>query len=1167
MLKSEHISNQDLKELIDGAGESEKSKEIGQHLHECESCRKKLDAMTAQSLIWEKAPVLLRENRLTESGIRPFDSAVRKQKIVDADRTQDFPATPKHDSNPKEPESDSDQPSDSTWQFPIEQMLDPPKHPEMLGRVGTYDIEREIGRGGMGVVLKAHDAELNRPLAIKVLAPHLAANATARKRFAQEAIAAAGVIHPNVVAVHGVSNKGKTPYIVMAYIPGNSLQGRVDEHGPLTEIEIVRICLQISSGLAAAHSQGLVHRDIKPANILVEADVNRVLITDFGLARCENDASLTQTGWLTGTPNYMSPEQTRGERPCQLSDLFSLGSLIYFLATGRLPFRAETAFGVLHRIQNEEPTPVRRVNNQISVTLSDVIAKLLQKDPANRFDSSAELHEFLERYLNYLHQPDISKPPRLISGSTQTRFLSSKTLMASVAVVAFLALGYLVYSGSIPVGWSGEAPERSPSRLSQSGGIGTAAGFGEVEGNSKVQNEKSKDGYWEALKLMDGGNLDQALEKFLLSAEQGDYRSLSNVQIGTILVKQDREDDAVEMFNKADEYRLQGDLDKAIDMFQRSAAFKKMAAPAHYNAGCMFALKGDADEALDSLSLAIEAGYSDAKHMKSDPDLQSLRKKQRFLDLVTRIEIQNDVAAILKRAHGAADSELFEASEKLCRQALELEPSNGDAALNLGYAIHMQGRHEDAFKWFQQAADSKGYAALGNYNLACYYSIKNETEKAIESLSKAVEAGLDGFVERSFLEADSDLESIRSDKRFNSILANFQDSPEFVGRYSRGHGTYHISNGDENEFSMEMYEPSNVDGKWNGTFRNGKLDLQVLRENAKSKWMWGFSTDFAKSEFKPEVTQDSTQFNLEKKYGTLKFAGKFSGENGDGTFKFEGSDTFRKFLADKGIKSASDAVLFRFFFGWKNEAKEIQNLQELQKLGLGEKVLQVMMIDGVEAKLVEGYQDADLSIEDHLQFVIWRVEPELILAYNKAGLDLEEYKRFINNRVSAGLIAEYIEANLNPNEHREFVISRVGPRLLKQYKAAGFELDKNREFISQRVPPSLLKSYQDAGFSFREYGKFIGWRVEPNLLKSYKSLGLDPNEYQLYVQGRVPASLITGYSKAGFEPSKYKHFIQNRVEVDFLKSYQDAGLDLDKHKDFIKRRVDPQEVLRYREGN
>ena len=205
--------------------------------------------------------------------------------------------------------------------------LAPSEDPRMLGRLGNYEVSGVVGAGAMGVVLKATDPSLDRAIAIKVLSPHLASSGAARKRFAREAKAAAAVLHSNVIPIHSVSNDHSLPYLVMPYVRSTSLQKRIDQDGALPTNEVLRIASQVAAGLAAAHAQGLVHRDIKPANILLEQGVERVAITDFGLARAVDDASLTRTGFIAGTPQYMSPEQSRGDSIGQRSDLFSLGSV------------------------------------------------------------------------------------------------------------------------------------------------------------------------------------------------------------------------------------------------------------------------------------------------------------------------------------------------------------------------------------------------------------------------------------------------------------------------------------------------------------------------------------------------------------------------------------------------------------------------------------------------------------------------------------------------------------------------------------------------------------------------------------------------------------------------------------------------------------------------
>src|SRR5205814_1133983 len=237
---------------------------------------------------------------------------------------------------------------------------------------------------------------------IKVMAPQLAASATARRRFTREARAAAAVTHDHVVTIHAVEDAGPLPHIVMQFVAGHSLQDRLDRTGPLQLQEVLRIGMQAASGLAAAHAQGLVHRDIKPANILLESGLERVKLTDFGLARAMDDATLTQTGIITGTPEYMAPEQARGDAVDRRADLFSLGSVLYALCTGRPPFQARTAFGVLRRVCEDMPQPPQEINADIPIWLARLIAKLHAKRPEQRFQSADKVAGLLGQCLAHL---------------------------------------------------------------------------------------------------------------------------------------------------------------------------------------------------------------------------------------------------------------------------------------------------------------------------------------------------------------------------------------------------------------------------------------------------------------------------------------------------------------------------------------------------------------------------------------------------------------------------------------------------------------------------------------------------------------------------------------------------------------------------------------------
>ena len=300
--------------------------------------------------------------------------------------------------------------SDSLIQQILSQLA-PSDDPEMLGRIGPYEVRGVIGAGGMGVVLKAIDQSLDRIVAIKVLAPHLANSGSARKRFAREAKAAAAVLHPNVIAIHSVSDESEQPYLVMPYVRGPSLQKRIDRDGPLATKEILRVGAQVAAGLAAAHAQGLVHRDVKPANVLLEDGVERVSLTDFGLARAVDDVSVTRSGIIAGTPQYMSPEQARAEKVDQRSDLFSLGSVLYATCTGHPPFRAESSYSVMRLIADREPRPIQETNPDIPDWLCGIIERLMKKDAADRYESAADVADLMKDCLAHVQQPtEVSLP-------------------------------------------------------------------------------------------------------------------------------------------------------------------------------------------------------------------------------------------------------------------------------------------------------------------------------------------------------------------------------------------------------------------------------------------------------------------------------------------------------------------------------------------------------------------------------------------------------------------------------------------------------------------------------------------------------------------------------------------------------------------------------------
>jgi tRNA A-37 threonylcarbamoyl transferase component Bud32 len=307
-----------------------------------------------------------------------------------------------------------------------------------LGRLDHYEVLEVVGKGGTGVVLRARDRKLERVVALKVLAASLATSGTARQRFAREARATAAVRDEHVIAIHAVEDRGPVPYLVMEFIDGCTLEALLRRAGPLEVRDILRIGVQAANGLAAAHKHGLVHRDVKPANVLLENGVQRVKLTDFGLARAADDASLTQSGCIAGTPLYMSPEQATGEPLDPRADLFSLGSVLYEMCTGRPAFRAPTTVAVIRRVCDETPRPIREVNPDIPEPLCRLIERLQGKRPADRPASAQQVADLLAGMLAGL-QGQSPKAPPVLPVAPRRVGPSRRWLGAAAAVVLLIA--------------------------------------------------------------------------------------------------------------------------------------------------------------------------------------------------------------------------------------------------------------------------------------------------------------------------------------------------------------------------------------------------------------------------------------------------------------------------------------------------------------------------------------------------------------------------------------------------------------------------------------------------------------------------------------------------------------------------------------------------------
>lgn len=321
--------------------------------------------------------------------------------------------------------------------------LSPAERPDELGRLGGYRLLRVLGRGGMGVVFEAEDPRLGRRVALKVVRPSIAEDQASHDRFLREARATAAVEHENIVTIHQVEEDRGVPYLAMPLLQGESLEDRLRREIRLPVADVIRIGREIALGLAAAHEQGLIHRDIKPANIWLDARSGRVKILDFGLARGTEQAAdhITQTGAIVGTPAYMAPEQAEGSTLDHRCDLFSLGCVLYRLTTGELPFPGNSAIQILSSLASRTPPRVVTLVPSSPPALSDLIARLMAKSPADRPATADEVCQLLDRVRD---TPAAPPPP------VARRAKSRSGWIAIVAVLMVMGTGLAwLFGGTI----------------------------------------------------------------------------------------------------------------------------------------------------------------------------------------------------------------------------------------------------------------------------------------------------------------------------------------------------------------------------------------------------------------------------------------------------------------------------------------------------------------------------------------------------------------------------------------------------------------------------------------------------------------------------------------------------------------------------------------------
>jgi len=301
---------------------------------------------------------------------------------------------------------------------------------------GRYELHRRLARGGMADVYLARDQLLDRPVAVKVLFPQYAAEATFVQRFRREAQDSANLNHPNIVGVYDWGEEGGTYFIVMEYVAGRSLADVLRQEGALLPERAADIGIDMAAALGFAHKNGVVHRDVKPGNVLLASD-GQVKVTDFGIARAiaaGQEEDLTQAGQVMGTATYFSPEQAQGRPVDPRSDVYSLGVVLYEMVCGRPPFRGDDALAVAYQHVQEQPTPPSQINGNVDLTLETIILKCLAKNPQARYPSAEDLRADLRRYRE---GSQIAAPTATVAAAAPPPVDATRTIPATAATAAY----------------------------------------------------------------------------------------------------------------------------------------------------------------------------------------------------------------------------------------------------------------------------------------------------------------------------------------------------------------------------------------------------------------------------------------------------------------------------------------------------------------------------------------------------------------------------------------------------------------------------------------------------------------------------------------------------------------------------------------------------------
>lgn len=395
--------------LLGKLPESEQT-EVSEHLRDCGQCMASANTLKPQ----DEMTQAIQARKVLTGDEAAVAAAAEKGKLLSSQLQTMQPDETVIGDKPQTPPADPN----STVAFgsaktPDEAMtfLAPAQGADEIGLLGDYRVLELLGMGGMGMVFRAEDLRLKRQVALKVMKPSVAASRTAKDRFLREAQFTAAIEHDNIVQIFQVGEDIGVPFIAMPFLKGESLKTRQERVGRMSQKDVLKVGIQVAAGLAAAHERNLIHRDIKPDNIWIEEKTGRAKILDFGLVRATSeDAGLTQSGMVMGTPRYMAPEQALGQDVDHCCDLFSLGSVLYHLVSGKLPFEGSNVTATLMAVVQKDPKPLDAVISGLDPAFCDMIARMMQKNREDRPKSAIEVAKALTAILQKLKQADPTVP-------------------------------------------------------------------------------------------------------------------------------------------------------------------------------------------------------------------------------------------------------------------------------------------------------------------------------------------------------------------------------------------------------------------------------------------------------------------------------------------------------------------------------------------------------------------------------------------------------------------------------------------------------------------------------------------------------------------------------------------------------------------------------------